>query len=64
MKSAIFLYTEMAQGTISNARWNIQEITKETLQGSVISPLLANLFLHYAFNHWMARYHWYDPFAG
>ncbi len=26
-----------------------------TPQGSAISPLLANLFLHYAFDHWMAK---------
>lgn len=26
-----------------------------TPQGGVISPLLANLFLHYAFDHWMRR---------
>ena len=26
-----------------------------TPQGGVISPLLANLFLHYAFDHWMER---------
>jgi RNA-directed DNA polymerase len=33
-----------------------------THQGSVISPLLANLFLHYAFDEWMHR-HWPDiPF--
>ena len=24
-------------------------------QGSAISPVLANLFLHYAFDAWMAR---------
>ena len=29
--------------------------TKGTPQGGVISPLLANLFLHYAFDIWMAR---------
>jgi RNA-directed DNA polymerase len=28
----------------------------------VISPLLANLFLHYAFDHWMARNHAQIPF--
>lgn len=31
------------------------ERAKGTPQGSAISPLLANLFLHYAFDCWMAR---------
>jgi RNA-directed DNA polymerase len=31
------------------------ERTKGTPQGSVVSPLLANLFLHYAFDLWMQR---------
>src|SRR5215813_3890636 len=29
--------------------------TAGTPQGGVISPLLANLFLHYAFDAWMSR---------
>lgn len=29
--------------------------TRGTPQGGVVSPLLANLFLHYAFDAWMAR---------
>ena len=33
-----------------------------TPQGGVISPLLANLFLHYAFDMWMSRTHPEIPF--
>ena len=33
-----------------------------TPQGSVISPLLSNLFLHYTFDKWMARNHPDIPF--
>jgi len=34
---------------------SIQKRTAGTPQGGVISPLLANLFLHYAFDAWMQR---------
>ena len=35
---------------------------KGSPQGSVISPLLANLFLHYAFDEWMRRNYKSIPF--
>ena len=41
----------------------IKERTKGTPQGGGISPLLANLFLHYAFDMWMASHHQNNPFA-
>ena len=33
----------------------LQERDRGTPQGSAVSPVLANLFLHYAFDQWMAR---------
>ncbi len=33
----------------------LQERSKGTPQGSAVSPVLANLFMHYAFDSWMAR---------
>jgi len=39
------------------------ERTKGTPQGGVISPLLANLFLHYVFDKWMERNYPQVPFC-
>jgi group II intron reverse transcriptase/maturase len=40
----------------------LEERTKGTPQGGVVSPLLANLFLHYAFDRWMQRTFPHIPF--
>ena len=47
---------QMAGGTV------VQR-TAGTPQGGVVSPVLANLFLHYAFDKWMDRNAPEDPFA-
>lgn len=39
------------------------ERTTGTPQGGVISPLLANLFLHYVFDKWMVRENPHNPWA-
>ena len=41
----------------------IKERTSGTPQGGVISPVLANLFLHYTFDKWMEINHSNNPFA-
>jgi retron-type reverse transcriptase len=40
----------------------LEERTSGTPQGGVISPLLANLFMHYAFDAWMRRTYPSVPF--
>jgi RNA-directed DNA polymerase len=35
----------------------LQEKTRGVMQGGVVSPVLSNLFLHYAFDKWMKKTH-------
>ncbi len=41
---------------------SLQERSVGVAQGSVVGPVLANLFLHYAFDMWMAKHHPHIPF--
>lgn len=65
MMRAVRTHTEERWVVLSIERWlkapiELPEGTRKlpqkgTPQGGVVSPLLANLFLHYAFDKWMAR---------
>jgi len=52
----ILLYVERwLKAPLQRADGSLVERDRGTPQGSAISPLLANMFLHYAFDAWMAR---------
>ena len=54
--SWVVLYIERwLKAPIERSDGTREERTKGTPQGGVISPLLANLFMHYAFDMWMRR---------
>jgi len=59
----VLLYVERwLKAPVQMEDGRVVERTAGTPQGGVISPLLANLFLHYAFDMWMAREFPYVPF--
>lgn len=54
------------RAAVQKADGTLEPRTKGTPQGGVISPLLANLFLHYAFDLWMQRMFpgvWFERYA-
>lgn len=65
VERAVAHHTDLPWVRLYVARWlrapvqrpdgTVEERMKGTPQGGVISPLLANLFLHYAFDLWMRR---------
>lgn len=72
VERAVAHHTDLAWVRLFVGRWlrapvesgdgTLTERTKGTPQGGVISPLLANLFLHYAFDCWMQRAFPDNPF--
>jgi RNA-directed DNA polymerase len=54
----ILLYIERwLKAPVAMPDGTIEQRTKGTPQGGVISPLLANIFLHHAFDRWMEEKH-------
>ena len=52
----VVLYVERwLQAPLAQPDGSLVERDRGTPQGSAVSPVLANLFLHYAFDTWMRR---------
>jgi RNA-directed DNA polymerase len=59
----VLLYIERwLQAPVQLEDGTLEPREKGSPQGSVISPLLSNLFLHYTFDRWMAKHHPEVPF--
>ncbi len=53
----ILLYIDRwLKAPMQDGKYGIQERNCGTPQGGVVSPILANLFMHYAFDVWLTRY--------
>lgn len=60
----VILYLERwLKAPFQEENGELRERTKGTPQGGVVSPVLANLFLHYAFDLWMKRNYPQNPWA-
>lgn len=54
-KWMVLYITRWLKAPVQHKDGKIEETNRGTPQGGVISPLLANLYLHYAFDYWMER---------
>ena len=62
-KTWVLLYTERwLKAGVEQADGSIAARLKGTPLGGVVSPLLANLYLHHAFDQWMSKYFAANPF--
>lgn len=58
MEKWVLLYIERwLKAPIEHKDGTLEYPTKGSPQGGVVSPLLSNLYLHYAFDKWMSIYH-------
>lgn len=57
----LYITRWLKAGIVQKEGTNIDRVTG-TPQGGVISPLLANMFLHISFDKWMDKYHPEKPF--
>lgn len=73
LMKAVRTHTDSAWEILYIERWlkapfqmqdgRLVERTMGTPQGGVVSPVIANLFMHYAFDEWMRREHPNNPWA-
>jgi len=55
LKWVVLYVKRWLKAPVQHEDGRLEQRDRGTPQGSAISPLLANLFLHYAFDEWMAR---------